>query len=40
MNIIAMVKGGQLTRNEAINITTSTLGISRERAETFIEEGI
>lgn len=37
MNVIAMVKSGQLTRGEAISIITSTLGVSRENAETFIE---
>ena len=40
MNMIAMVKGGQLTRNEAINIISATLGVSRESAETFIEGGL
>lgn len=40
MNMIAMVKSGQLTRNEAINIISATLGVSRESAETFIEGGM
>lgn len=38
MNMIAMVKSGQLTRSEAINIVTATLGVPRESAETFIED--
>ena len=38
MNVIKMVKEGNVTRNEAISIITSTLGISRENAESFIEE--
>lgn len=37
MNVITMVKQGSVTRNEAIAIITSTLGISRESAESFIE---
>lgn len=37
MNMVSMVKAGQLTRAEAINIITATLGISRDSAETFIE---
>ena len=37
MNVIGMVKSGSVTRSEAISIITSTLGISRENAETFIE---
>lgn len=40
MNMIAMVKSGQLTRSEAINIVTATLGVPRENAETFIENGL
>ena len=40
MNVIKMVKEGSVTRNEAISIITATLGISRENAESFIEEGI
>ncbi len=40
MNVIKMVKEGSVTRNEAISIITSTLGISRENAESFIEEGM
>lgn len=40
MNMIGMVKSGQLTRSEAINIVSATLGIPRESAETFIEETI
>lgn len=37
MNVIGMVKSGSVTRSEAISIIISTLGISRENAETFIE---
>lgn len=37
MNMVSMVKSGQLTRTEAINIMVTTLNISRESAETFIE---
>lgn len=37
MNVIGMVKSGSVTRSEAISIITSTLGISKENAETFIE---
>ncbi len=40
MNVIAMVKDGSVTRTEAISIITSTLGISKESAETFIENKI
>lgn len=40
MNIIKMVKTSQLTRSEAINIVTATLGVSKESAETFIEENL
>lgn len=40
MNVIGMVKSGSVTRTEAIAIITSTLGISRENSETFIEEGV
>ena len=40
MNVIAMVKNGSVTRTEAIAIITSTLGISRDTAEQFIEERI
>lgn len=40
MNVIKMVKEGSVTRNEAISIITATLGISRENAESFIEEGM
>lgn len=40
MNMIAMTKSGQLTRSEAINIATATLGIAKETAETFIEDRI
>ena len=40
MNMIGMVKAGQLTRSEAINIVTATLGVPREQAETFIENGL
>lgn len=40
MNVIKMVKDGSVSRNEAISIITATLGISRENAESFIEEGM
>lgn len=40
MNVIKMVKEGNVSRNEAIAIIVSTLGISRESAEMFIQEGI
>ncbi len=40
MNVIKMVKEGSVSRNEAISIITATLGISRENAESFIEEGM
>ncbi len=40
MSVIGMVKNNQLKRNEAINIITSTLGISKENAETFIENNM
>lgn len=40
MNIIKMVKTSQLTRSEAINIVTATLGVPKESAETFIEENL
>lgn len=38
MNVIGMVKSKQLTRNEAISIIVATLGVSKENAESFIEE--
>lgn len=38
MSVIKMVKEGTVTRNEAIAIITSTLGISRENAEGFLED--
>jgi len=38
MNIIKMVKEGSVSRGEAISIITATLRISRENAESFIEE--
>lgn len=38
MNVIKMVKEGEVSREEAISIIVSTLGISREAAETFIRE--
>lgn len=38
MNVIKMVKEGNVTCNEAISIITATLGISHENAEKFIEE--
>lgn len=40
MNVIKMVKEGNVSRSEAISIISSTLGISRENAESFIEEGM
>lgn len=40
MNVIKMVKEKSVTRSEAISIITATLGISRENAESFIEEGV
>ena len=40
MNVIKMVKEGSISRSEAISIIVSTLGISRDNAETFIEEGM
>lgn len=38
MNVIKMVKEGSVSRKEAISIITATLGVSRENAESFIEE--
>lgn len=40
MNVIKMVKEGSVSRKEAISIITATLGISRENAESFIEDGM
>lgn len=37
MNVIEMVKDGSISRSEAISIITSTLGVSQENAESFIE---
>lgn len=37
MNVIRMVKEESISRGEAISIITSTLGVSRENAESFIE---
>lgn len=38
LGVVAKVSAGELTRNAAISIITSTLGVSRENAEQFIEE--
>lgn len=38
MSIITMIKSGQITRNEGLSIMTSTLGVSRENADKFVEE--
>lgn len=40
MNVIKMVKEKSISRSEAISIIVSTLGISKENAESFIEEGV
>lgn len=40
MNVISMVRDGKITRSEAISIITTTLGVSRENAERFIEERV
>ena len=40
MNVIKMVKEGNISRAEAISIIVSTLGISKENAESFIENGV
>lgn len=40
LKIIQAVKTGDLTRSSAISIITSALGISKDDAETFIEEQI
>ncbi len=40
MNVIRMVREGSITRNEAISIITTTLGVSRENAELFIEDRV
>lgn len=40
LKVIADVKTGNITRNSAISIITSSLGIPQEVAETFIEEQI
>jgi len=37
MNVIEMTKDGSISRGEAISIITSTLGVSKENAESFIE---
>lgn len=37
MSVIGMIKEGKATRSEGIAIITSTLGINKETAETFIE---
>ena len=37
MNVIQMEKNNQISRQEAISIITSTLGINEETAERFIE---
>ena len=38
MNVISMVKQGTVTRGEGISIISSTLGISRDVAETYFEQ--
>lgn len=40
MSVISMVKEGVVTRTEGISVISSTLGISREIAETYFEETI
>lgn len=40
MTVIQMIKAGTVTRSEGLSIITSTLGISRENAEMFIEERV
>lgn len=37
IDVIEMTKNGSISRNEAISIITSTLGVSKESAEGFIE---
>lgn len=38
LGVVKSVSSGDLTRNAAISIITSTLGVSKENAELFIEE--
>jgi hypothetical protein len=38
MNIVPMIKSGQISRNEGLSIMTATLGVNRENAEKFVEE--
>jgi hypothetical protein len=38
LGVVKSVASGELTRNAAISIITSTLGVSKENAEMFIEE--
>ena len=38
LGVVRSVAAGELTRNAAISIITSTLGVSRENAEQFIDE--
>jgi hypothetical protein len=38
LGVVKSVTSGELTRNAAISIITSTLGVSKENAELFIEE--
>lgn len=38
LGVVKSVASGELTRNAAISIITSTLGVSKENAEQFIEE--
>lgn len=40
MNVIRMVKEGSVSRTEAVSIITATLGISKENAESFMEDRI
>ncbi len=40
MNVIRMARDGSITRNEAISIITTTLGVSRANAEQFIEDKV
>lgn len=40
LSVVKMAKEGGLSRNEALSIAVSTLGISREAAESFIEDSM
>ena len=40
ISVVQQVSAGTISRNAAISLVTATLGVSREAAETFIEDRV